>query len=66
MTSHDVTVAGYLAITAAGFGLEALARRGRLGIPHISTVLSRLMQSRPSRVGIIAGWAWLGLHFFGR
>lgn len=66
MSSHAVTVAGYLAIALAGLSLEWLARRGSGRIPRFSTVVSRATRTRAGRVGVIAGWAWLGLHFFAR
>jgi hypothetical protein len=29
-------------------------------------VLRRAMRTRSGRVGVIAGWAWIGIHFFAR
>jgi hypothetical protein len=29
-------------------------------------VFSRVMRTRSGRVGVMAGWVWLGLHFFAR
>lgn len=66
MSSHDVTVAGYLAVGAAGTTLEWLARRGVGRITTLSRVIERVARSRTGRVGVMAGWAWLGLHFFAR
>ncbi len=65
MTSHGVSVAIYILIALAGVGLQLLSL-GSSRIPSIGTVLSRVMATRSGRVGIIAGWMWLGLHFFGR
>jgi hypothetical protein len=66
LSSHDITVAGYVLILFAGVGLEWLARRGSGRIPTFSDVLLRAARTRAGRVGVIAGWAWLGLHFFAR
>jgi hypothetical protein len=64
MNSHDVTVAGYLVIASSGVGIELLGHRSSSRIPSFGEVLSRLMRSRSGRVGVVAGWAWLGMHFF--
>jgi hypothetical protein len=66
MSSHAVTIAGYLIIALAGVALEWFARRGSGRIPRFSDVVSRACRTRAGRVGVMAGWAWLGLHFFAR
>ena len=66
MTSHDVTLSVYLVIAAAGVILQILSGRQGSRIPPLGLVFSRVMRSRSGRVGIVAGWAWLGLHFFAR
>jgi uncharacterized protein DUF6186 len=66
MSSHDVTVAGYVAIVAAGVVVQLLATRTRARIPPLQDVLSRAMRTRTGRVGMLAAWAWIGLHFFAR
>jgi hypothetical protein len=66
MTSHDFTVIVYGGIVAVAFLLELLSRRQRSRIPSLSTVFRTIMRTRSGRVGIMAGWAWLGLHFFAR
>ena len=66
MSAHDVTVAGYLAIAGCGAGLQALSARPRSRIPSFGTLLSRVTRSRSGRVGVVAGWAWFGLHLFVR
>jgi Family of unknown function (DUF6186) len=33
-------------------------------LPSIGAILSRIMRARTGRVGVLAAWAWLGLHFF--
>jgi hypothetical protein len=66
MSSHDLTLAVYLLIGGAGVALELVAWSGRTRIPPLGDVLRRVMRTRPGRVGVVAGWAWLGLHFFVR
>jgi hypothetical protein len=66
MSAHDLTVAGYALIALIGVSLELVARAGGTAIPALSTVLSRITRGRAGRVAVMAGWAWLGLHFFAR
>ena len=66
MNSHDVTIAGYLAVLAALVTLQVVALRVPGRIPPIGEVLSHVMRSRTGRVGMLVAWAWLGLHFFAR
>lgn len=66
MSSHDLTVAVYASIGLAGVALELVAWSGRTRIPPLGEVLRHVMRTRPGRVGVLAGWAWLGLHFFVR
>ncbi len=66
MTSHDLTVLGYLVLVFAGVVLELLATVRRTGIPSLQEVLTRVMRTRTGRVGVLVAWAWVGLHFFAR
>lgn len=66
MSSHDVTIAGYLAVLAAVVLLQVLALRSPSRVPPLGEVLSRVMRTRTGRVGVLVAWAWLGLHFFAR
>lgn len=66
MRSHDYAVLVYASIAAVAFLLELLSRRDASRIPSLSTLFRNVMRTRPGRVGMIAGWAWLGLHFFAR
>ena len=66
MTSHDVTLSVYLLIALVGGVLQVLSTRQGSRIPSVGTVFSRIMRTRSGRVGVAAGWAWLGLHFFAR
>jgi len=66
MTSHDFTVAVYLLIAAIAVGFEIRSSSERSRIPSLGAVFSRVMRTRSGRVGVMAGWVWLGLHFFAR
>ena len=64
MSSHDITVGGYLVVVIAGVVLEVVATRTKAPVPSLSDVLTRIMRTRTGRVGVLVAWAWLGLHFF--
>jgi Family of unknown function (DUF6186) len=64
MTSHDITVVGYLAVVLAGVILQVAATRTKAPVPWLGDVLTRIMRTRTGRVGMLVAWAWLGLHFF--
>jgi hypothetical protein len=66
MNSHDLTVAVYVAIVLVGVLFQYLSTRPGSRIPSIGQLCTRVMRTRSGRVGVIAGWAWLGLHFFAR
>ena len=66
MSSHAWTVVGYSAIVMIGVALQVAGRRPGSRIPSLGDVARTVMRTRSGRVGVIAGWAWLGLHFFAR
>jgi hypothetical protein len=66
MSSHDITIAGHLAVLLAAVALQVLAVRTQAPIPPLGDLLTRIMRSRTGRVGVLVAWAWLGLHFFAR
>ena len=66
MNSHDVTLAIYAFFALAGLGVELRSRSPGSRIPSLATAFSRVMRTRSGRVGVVAGWVWLGLHFFAR
>jgi Family of unknown function (DUF6186) len=66
MSSRVLTILGYGACIAAGVVLQLLGRREGSRIPTFGRAVSRAMHTRSGRVGIMAGWAWVGLHFFAR
>jgi hypothetical protein len=66
LTSHGVTIAGYLVVLAGIMVLQVLATRTGAPIPSLGDLFTRAMRSRTGRVGVLVAWAWLGLHFFAR
>ena len=66
MNSHDITIAGYLAVLVGLVLLQVLATRTRAPVPSLGELLTRAMRTRTGRVGILVAWAWIGLHFFAR
>jgi hypothetical protein len=66
MSSHDVTILGYLLVLAAGVSLEIFAARTRGRVPPLGDVLTRVMRTRTGRVGVLVAWGWIGLHFFAK
>ncbi|HYT79436.1 MAG TPA: DUF6186 family protein [Actinomycetota bacterium] len=66
MSSHDVALAVYVLFVLGGLLLQLLSSRDGSRIPSLGSVITRVMRTRSGRVGIVAGWAWLGLHFFAR
>jgi hypothetical protein len=66
MNSHDAAIVVYSLFALAGIALELLSRSGHGDIPSLGTVLSRVMHSRSGRIGVMAGWMWIGLHYFAR
>jgi hypothetical protein len=66
VSSRDLTIAGYLLIAAVAAGLQLLSKREGSRIPPLGAVLGRVMRTRSGRVGVLAAWAWLGIHFFAR
>ena len=66
MTSRAVTIAGYLLIVGCGLALQLSSRRPGSPVPPLGAVLRPVMRTRSGRVGVMAGWAWLGVHFLAR
>jgi Family of unknown function (DUF6186) len=62
MSSHYITVTGYLAFLVLGIGLNVLAHRPGSRIPTIGQLVGRLMHTRTGRIAVIVWWAWIGLH----
>ena len=66
MSSHDVTVAGYLVCVLLGIVLQLASGWRGARIPSIDALLGWIMRTRSGRVGVTAGWMWVGLHYFAR
>jgi len=66
VSSHQVTIAGYLVVAAGIVGLQVLATRTRAPVPSLGDLFTRAMRSRTGRVGVLVAWAWIGLHFFAK
>jgi len=66
VTSHEITIAGYVALVVGLVLLQVLATRTRAPVPALGDLLTRAMRTRTGRVGILVAWAWVGLHFFAR
>ncbi len=66
MSDRTVTVIGFVVIIAVLVVLEILARR-RIGrIPTLGEWLGYVMRRPIGRALILAGWLWLGWHYFAR
>jgi hypothetical protein len=66
MSSHVITIAGFVAFAFAGTALNLLAHRSGSRIPTMGAMLTRIMYSRTGRIAVVAWWAWLGLHLFSK
>jgi hypothetical protein len=66
MSTRAITVIGFVAVIAALVALEILGRRKVRRIPTLSEWLGYVMRPRAGRALILAGWLWLGWHFFAR
>jgi Family of unknown function (DUF6186) len=66
VTSHEITIAGYLVVLGGIVLLQVLATKTRVPVPALGDLLTRAMRTRTGRVGVLVAWAWIGLHFFAR
>ncbi|HYK70712.1 MAG TPA: DUF6186 family protein [Streptosporangiaceae bacterium] len=66
MSSRELTIAGYLAVLAAGVVLQLATLRMPERLPSLGRVFTHVMRTRTGRVGVLVAWAWLGLHFFAK
>ncbi len=66
MTSRAVTIGGYLLLLGLVAVLQLAACRKGSRIPPLGRLLAHVMGSRAGRIGVLTGWAWVGLHFFAR
>jgi hypothetical protein len=61
-----MTIIGFVVVIAALVTLEILGRRNIGRIPTLTEWLGYVMRPRAGRALILAGWLWLGWHFFAR
>ena len=66
MSDRAITVIGFVVIIAALVVLEFLARRKIARIPTLGEWLGFVMRRPAGRALILAGWLWLGWHYFAR
>jgi len=66
MSDWTITVIGFLVIISAIVVLEVLARRKVGRIPTLSEWLGFVMRRPVGRALVLAGWLWLGWHYFAR
>jgi hypothetical protein len=66
VSPRTVTLTGYVVLLVSTLALVALGHVRASGVQTLSTVLGRVMRTRAGRVGMLAAWAWLGLHYFAR
>lgn len=66
MSDRTITIIGFVAIIAVLVVLEILGRRKIARIPTLSEWLGFVMRRPVGRGLILAGWLWLGWHYFAR
>jgi hypothetical protein len=66
MSSYDVTLLIWALLAAAVVALDVAGRFEGSPIPTLSRLIGRAMRSPQGRIGILAGWLWVGLHYFSR
>ena len=64
--TRAITITGFAVAVAAMIVLEILARRPGSRIPTVGQWLGYLMRPKIGRVLVLAGWWWLGWHYFAR
>lgn len=60
---RGIVILGYIVIVVVAIGVEVFAQRRPFVIAPLGDMLDRVMQSRTTRVGVIAAWWWFGWHF---
>jgi uncharacterized protein DUF6186 len=66
MATRVITIIGFCTVIAALVVLEIVARRPGSRVPALSEWLGYLMRQKTGRVLLLAGWLWLGWHYFSR
>jgi hypothetical protein len=60
---RGIVIAGYIVIILVAIGAEIYAHRKPNTFATIGDMLEHVMQSRTTRVSVIAAWWWFGWHF---
>jgi Family of unknown function (DUF6186) len=66
MATRVITIIGFCAVIAALVVLEIVGRRPGSRVPTLGEWLGYLMRQKTGRVLLLAGWLWLGWHYFSR
>jgi len=66
MATRVITIIGFCTVIAALIVLEIVARRPGSRVPTLGEWLGYLMRQKTGRVLLLAGWLWLGWHYFSR
>jgi hypothetical protein len=66
MSDRTITVIGFVVTIAVLVVLEILGRRKIARIPTLGEWLGFVMRRPAGRALILAGWLWLGWHYFAR
>jgi hypothetical protein len=66
MTTRVITIIGFCVVIAALVVLEIIARRPGSRVPVLGEWLGYLMRPKAGRFLLLAGWVWLGWHYFSR
>jgi hypothetical protein len=66
MATRVITIIGFCTVIAALVILEIVARRPGSRVPALGEWLGYLMRPRTGRFLLLAGWLWLGWHYFAR
>jgi hypothetical protein len=66
MSPRTLTLTGYVVIVVALVTVLVCGHLRGSGVQPLVTVIGRVTRTRAGRVGLLAAWAWLGLHYFAR
>jgi hypothetical protein len=66
MTSRTVTILIWAMLALLLVVLDLLGRVPVSRVPTFNELITRVMRTPSGRVGVLAGWLWIGLHYFAR
>ncbi len=66
MSSRAITIAVWALLALALVSLEVAGRHPRTRVPTFRDLVTRVMRTPSGRVGVLAAWLWIGLHYFSR